>query len=222
MKPLPSRTRSREPDLFARHSAPYMVPATLLLVLLASLAFLLRGVWVLPAALYLVPFGFIVWFFRDPERAPGEAVVSPADGKVLSVSDDGQQARLVIFMAPTSVHVNRAPMEGTISRTAYRRGSHVPAFKKESERNERFDLELSTTAGPVGVALIAGTVARRIHPYIEPGNVVKKGDRIGLIAFGSRCELTLPGGRYEWQVAPGTWIRAGSTTVARERGKGVP
>lgn len=208
--------------MFARHSAPYMVPAAGLALLLGAMAFLLRGPWILPIVGYAPIFLFILWFFRDPERTPGADVVSPADGKVLSVDEDGTRARLVIFMAPTSVHVNRSPLEGTVAKTSYRRGSHVPAFKKESERNERFDLELSTSAGPVGIALIAGTVARRIHPYIEPGNVVKKGDRIGLIAFGSRCELTLPGGRYQWMVTPGQWIRAGSTTVARERGKGVP
>ncbi|HLE47340.1 MAG TPA: phosphatidylserine decarboxylase [Candidatus Thermoplasmatota archaeon] len=171
------------------------------------------GWWWSGAFLFTVVYGFILWFFRDPDRRIGDDVVSPADGKVLLADLGEGRPRLVIFMAPTSVHVNRSPIDGRIAKTEYRQGSHVPAFKKESERNERFDLELSTAAGPVTVALIAGTVARRIHPYVTPGNAVKKGDRIGLIAFGSRCELTLPAG-HRWTVSPGEWIKAGETTVA--------
>lgn len=202
--------------MFARGSARYLVTTFTLTAVLAVLAVFPGGLWWIGIAVWTPLFLFILWFFRDPERQPGLGIVSPADGRVLSVEDTPTERRLIIFMAPTSVHVNRAPLDGRIERTEYRMGGHVPAFKKESQRNERFDLELSTKDGPVKVALIAGTVARRIHPYVEAGNAVKKGDRIGLIAFGSRCELTLPHKRYDWVVRPGQWIKAGETTVARE------
>ncbi|MBI2079014.1 MAG: phosphatidylserine decarboxylase family protein [Euryarchaeota archaeon] len=199
--------------MFARGSSRYLSVATVLAGVFLVLAAVRGGAWWVPTVAFAFVYGFILWFFRDPERAIGEGVVAPADGKVLSTESGTDRAHLVIFMAPTSVHVNRSPLDGRILKTEYRQGSHVPAFKKESERNERFDLELSTGAGTVTVALIAGTVARRIHPYVTPGNAVKKGDRIGLIAFGSRCELTLPGG-HTWTVSPGQWIKAGETTVA--------
>lgn len=199
--------------MFARGSSRYLSVATVLAGVLLVIAALRGGLWWLAAAAYAPAFGFVLWFFRDPDRRIGEGVVSPADGKVLHTEAGEERPRLVIFMAPTSVHVNRSPVDGQITKTEYRQGSHVPAFRKESERNERFDVELSTPAGAVTVALIAGTVARRIHPYVTPGNAVKKGERIGLIAFGSRCELTLPIG-HKWTVTAGEWIRAGETTVA--------
>ena len=200
--------------MFARHSGRYLVSAIGLALLLAALAVLLRGPWVYPAIAYAPILAFILWFFRDPERTIGTDVVSPADGKVLFATHDADASRLVIFMPPTGVHVNRAPLSGEVVRTSYRRGSHVPAFRKESERNERFDVQFRTPDGDVHIGLIAGTVARRIHPYIGPGNALKKGDRIGLIAFGSRCDLSLPPGRYRWKVGPGDRVKAGETTVA--------
>lgn len=187
-----------------------------LLVVFVGLAATQKGPWMVTPVAYLPLLGFLLWFFRDPNRVPGDGIVSPADGKVLRAEESSNGGRLTIFMAPTSVHVNRAPQDGRVVRTEYRRGAHVPAFRKDSGRNERFDLDLETPQGVFHIALIAGTVARRIHPYVEPGNAVKKGDRIGLIAFGSRCELVMPGGRHRWVVAPGQWVKAGQTTIARE------
>lgn len=203
--------------MFARGSGRYLLPALGLFAVLVGAWLLVGGSWWIPLAAYAPLVLFVLWFFRDPERRIGEGVVSPADGKVLVAEERPDGARLSIFMPPTGVHVNRAPLAGAVERTEYRRGSHVPAFRKESERNERFDLDIRTAQGPVHVALIAGTVARRVHPYILPGNDIKKGERIGLIAFGSRCDLTLPPGRFRWRVAPGDRVRAGETTVATER-----
>jgi phosphatidylserine decarboxylase len=200
--------------MFARGSFRYLAITFAVTIVLTALGVLKGGFWWIGLGAWVVPFGFILWFFRDPERTPADGIVSPADGRVLAI-EESPSPRLIIFMAPTSVHVNRSPMDGTVVRTEYRQGGHVPAFKKESQQNERFDLELSTPDGPVTVALIAGAVARRIHPYVAAGNAVKKGDRIGLIAFGSRCELVLPGSGYRWVVRPGQWIKAGATTVAR-------
>lgn len=202
--------------MFARGSFRYLATSLFLVALLTLGALWLQPQFWLAVGLALLAFLFLLWFFRDPERSVGEEVVSPADGKVLAVDAGPHEARLTIFMAPTSVHVNRCPLSGRIEQLTYHRGGHVPAFKKESERNERLELDLSTGKGPVRVRLIAGTVARRIHPYVTPGAEVKKGDRIGLIAFGSRCELVLPGSAFRFTVEPGTWVKAGETTVARE------
>lgn len=202
--------------MFARGSGRYLAVGMALLLALLGLAVTQRGPWLVTPFAYLPFLGFLLWFFRDPDRVPGEGIVSPADGKVLGVQETPHGSKLSIFMAPTSVHVNRAPQDGRVVRTEYRRGSHVPAFRKDSQRNERFDLDLETARGVCHIALIAGTLARRIHPYVEPGNAIKKGDRIGLISFGSRCELVLPQGRHRWVVAPGQWVKAGQTTIARE------
>ncbi len=203
--------------MFARGSAKFLVPLLVITATIVTVAAVFPNVigWA-GAGVMLALFLFNLWFFRDPERSPGEGVVSPADGKVLAVVENDAETRLTIFMTPVSVHVNRAPMAGRIQAVEYHQGSHVPAFNKESDRNERCEIDLSTPAGPVRVRLIAGTVARRIHPYVDPGVEVKKGDRIGLIAFGSRCELVLPPKRYRMTVAPGAWVKAGATPVAQE------
>lgn len=203
--------------MFAKGSRNYILGVVTAEALVLGVAFAARMAWLwVLAALGLAVFGLVLWFFRDPERAIGHDVVSPADGKVLYARETNGVAELAIFMTPLDVHVNRAPLDGRLQEVAHRIGGHMPAFKKESDRNERIDYHFSTTKGRVGVRLIAGTVARRIHPYLDPGSEVKKGDRIGLIAFGSRCELSLPSTHYRLVVEPGTWVKAGVTTVARE------
>lgn len=201
--------------MFAKGSARFLLPAAAIAGALAA------GSWVVPslafaAGLALLILLFFLWFFRDPERTIGPHVVSPADGRVLAVEAVGNESRLSIFMTPTSVHVNRAPVAGRIEALEYRRGAHRPAFRKESALNERLDVDLVSGTQRVRVRLIAGTMARRIHPYVTAGAEVKKGDRIGLIAFGSRCELLLPSTRYRLTVGPGDWVKAGESPVAQE------
>lgn len=202
--------------MLARGSQPWLVAAYTPPLVLAAAYVTVPNPTLLVLALALLPIAlFVTWFFRDPERSPGPDVTSPADGKVLSVYADEDQTRLVIFMTPWSVHVNRSPLDGRVARLEHKAGGHLPAFKKESERNERVELDLATRDGTARLRLIAGTIARRIHPYVRAGVEVKKGERIGLIAFGSRCDLTLPGSRFRPAVGPGDWVRAGETTVAR-------
>lgn len=201
----------------ARGSARYLALGFAAFLVALAIARIEPFAWPF-AALSLLACLFMLWFFRDPERHPGPGVVSPADGRVIYATHDADATKLAIFMSPVDVHVNRAPLDGRVSAIEYHRGGHVPAFKKESERNERLEVDLSTSHGPVRVKLIAGTVARRIHPYLSPGAAVKKGDRIGLIAFGSRCELILPPHHYRLLVGPGAIVKAGQTTVAEEVG----
>ncbi|MEU0083050.1 phosphatidylserine decarboxylase [Streptomyces sp. NPDC006274] len=159
----------------------------------------------------------MLWFFRDPEReiAPGR-VISPADGVVQSIMPwkDGR-TRVAIFMSPLNVHVNRAPLAGTVTSVEHIPGGFVPAFNKESENNERVVWHFDTELGDIEMVQIAGAVARRIVPYIPQGTKVEQGDRIGLIRFGSRVDIYLPEG-VDVAVEVGQTTTAGVTRIDRD------
>ncbi|HVN75402.1 MAG TPA: phosphatidylserine decarboxylase [Thermoanaerobaculaceae bacterium] len=176
-------------------------------------------------ALFLVVALACVAFFRDPQRrsdAPPEAVLAPADGKVLTVGrspaalgERGLPTQISIFMSPANVHVNRAPAEGTVLEARHVRGKKLPAFRdKASELNEHSFVVIEGARGTVGYKQIAGAVARRVVCDLEPGQSVTRGQRVGLIKFGSRVDLFLPGDAAV-TVAPGQRTRAGVTEVAR-------
>ncbi|HXI02125.1 MAG TPA: phosphatidylserine decarboxylase, partial [Candidatus Saccharimonadales bacterium] len=171
-------------------------------------------------ALPILAAAFVAFFFRDPERQapPGEEqVVSPADGKVVEIVEQsaGQEGRIAIFLSLFNVHVNRAPVSGRVSKVTYRPGSFKPAYdERASSVNERNTLELAAPAGSFGVSQIAGVVARRIRCFKSPGDDVRRGERIGYIAFGSRTELTLPR-EATITVSVGQTVRGGETVVAR-------
>ncbi|ASY31997.1 MULTISPECIES: phosphatidylserine decarboxylase [unclassified Streptomyces] len=159
----------------------------------------------------------MLWFFRDPEREISEGrVISPADGVVQSVMPwkDGR-TRVAIFMSPLNVHVNRAPLAGTITSVEHVPGGFVPAFNKESENNERVVWHFDTELGDIEMIQIAGAVARRIVPYVPSGTKVEQGERIGLIRFGSRVDLYLPEG-VEVAVEVGQPTLAGVTRIDRD------
>ena len=163
-------------------------------------------------SLLLTPLGLgFLLFFRDPERPVGDQVVSPADGRVLWV--DGKVGRVSIFMNLHNVHVNRAPLGGVVETMKYRTGGHVAADREEAVANERLETRLVTSLGPVRLTQISGAIARRIVPYVRSGERVRKGQRIGLIRFGSRVEVSLPPG-LRIVVARGDRVRAGETTIA--------
>jgi phosphatidylserine decarboxylase len=164
-------------------------------------------------------------FFRDPARAsdaPPDVVLSPADGKVLSVGNApaviagmGLPRQVSIFMSPANVHVNRAPISGTVREARHTRGSKFPAYRdKASELNEHSFVLLEGAFGAVAYKQIAGALARRVVCDLTPDQVVTRGDRVGLIKFGSRVDLFLPPS-VRVAVAPGERTRAGVTVVAR-------
>lgn len=165
--------------------------------------------WALAAAPLAALTGGMLWFFRDPEREPGTGrVLAPADGVVQSIDPwpDGR-TRVAIFMSPLNVHVNRAPLAGTVTSVEHVAGGFLPAFNKDSDQNERVVWHFKTALGDVEMVQIAGAVARRIVPYLTSGAKVAKGDRVGLIRFGSRVDLYLPEG-----VSPA--VSVGERTVA--------
>jgi phosphatidylserine decarboxylase len=183
--------------------------------------------WYVVAVLLIAAACFSLFFFRDPDRAcdsePGVAC-SPADGKVITVghapaelAEAGLPKQLSVFMSVFDVHVNRAPLDGTLSAYSYHPGRKFAAFKdKASLHNEQ---NLSVWEGPQGrIALkqIAGLVARRIVFDHETGAELRRGDRIGLIRFGSRVDVFLPEDA-DILVEVGQRVRAGATPVARVR-----
>ncbi|MFD5033345.1 phosphatidylserine decarboxylase [Streptomyces sp. NPDC058220] len=159
----------------------------------------------------------MLWFFRDPEREITEGrVISPADGVVQSIMPwkDGR-TRVAIFMSPLNVHVNRAPLAGTVTSVEHIPGGFVPAFNKESENNERVVWHFDTELGDIEMVQIAGAVARRIVPYLPQGTKVEQGERIGLIRFGSRVDIYLPEG-VDVAVEVGQTTTAGVTRIDRD------
>lgn len=168
--------------------------------------------------------GFCLYFFRDPERVPPATpglALAPADGKVVSVARAVPPAelglgpeprwRVAIFLSVLDVHVNRVPVDGTVTRIAYRAGAFVNAsLDKASDENERNALALRLADGrDVAVVQIAGLIARRILCDVREGDMVTAGDRFGIIRFGSRTDLYLPPG-----VPP--LVREGQTMVGGE------
>ena len=157
----------------------------------------------------------ILWFHRDPERSPPPSgIVAPADGRVSTVRRENGRVRIAVFMNVTDVHVNRAPAPATVENVEHVPGGHLPAFHKESERNERVHVD----CGRYEVTLVAGAVARRIHPYVSAGDELDRGERIGHISFGSRVDVLLPAG-YEPEdvrVSEGQHVRAGETVLVAE------
>ncbi|MUW15597.1 phosphatidylserine decarboxylase [Halorubrum sp. CBA1125] len=157
----------------------------------------------------------VVWFHRDPDRAPPDAegiAVAPADGTVSVVREEGTRLRVGVFMNVTDVHVNRAPLPGTVREVRHRPGANRPAFDKESDRNEQVAIDF----GEYELLVIAGWFARRIHPAVEPGDAVDRGERVGHVSFGSRADVVLPPDvdRDDLLVAEGDAVRAGETILA--------
>ncbi|MBN2065665.1 MAG: phosphatidylserine decarboxylase [Candidatus Thermoplasmatota archaeon] len=168
--------------------------------------------------LLLLTMWFLV-FFRDPERTVGKGIVAPADGAIRSITttteNDQPYTCISTFMNIHNVHVNRMPLDGTVEEMTRVPGSHLPAFTKESEKNERVVITLDTSIGRVKVVQIAGTVARRIVPYIKKGDMLKKGQRIGIIRLGSRVDIYLPTKAIKHlTVRVADHIRAGEDTLA--------
>ena len=155
---------------------------------------------------------FMVIFFRDPERKvtiSDAYMISPADGTIIDIRD----RKICIFMFLQNVHVNRAPISGKIREITYKKGGYLPAFCKDSERNERNEFIIDSKYGDVQVTQIAGIVARRIVTYSSVNETVEQGQRIGMIRFGSRVDVTIPHD-FDITVCKGERVLAGKTVIA--------
>jgi phosphatidylserine decarboxylase len=164
---------------------------------------------------------FFLWFFRDPQRkvptGPGE-IVSPGDGVVTEAdwieTSSGSRFRLSIFLSVFDVHVNRSPVAGTVKAVEHREGSFVNAMKPESVvMNEQTLVVIDAGGYEVSYKQIAGLLARRIVSTVKVGDRVERGQRVGLIKFGSRVDVLMPADAVP-RVKNGTRVRGGSTILA--------
>ena len=210
-----------------------------LIALAIALFFLLFLDWEIIGWPLLGLTAFVFAFFRDPERVVPQtpaAIIAPADGLVSLIAQveppaelraagddgagltDGLVTRISIFMSVFDVHINRAPIGGTVRRVIYIPGKFLNAdLDKASEENERQHILIERSDGlTLGFTQIAGLVARRIVPFVKPGDVVAAGQRVGLIRFGSRVDVYLPAGT-EPRIVLGQKVVAGETVLA-ERG----
>ena len=168
---------------------------------------------------------FGLFFFRNPDRsceAPPNVACSPADGRIIAVDDApeelaerGLPRRISVFMSVFNVHVNRAPLDGELVEYRYNPGKKVSAFKeKASLANEQNLSVWETPVGRIAFKQIAGSIARRIVFDHAVGDTVRRGDRVGLIRYGSRVDIFLPANA-EILVQLGDRVRAGASSVAR-------
>jgi phosphatidylserine decarboxylase len=187
---------------------------------LAGMLLAWRGWWLAALGLWLLG-GFVLFFFRDPERvapATAGAILSPADGRVLDVDQTSwqgtPQTRVSIFLSLFDVHVNRAPIAGTITRAEYRPGRfHLASRRRASQENERNEIVVEGEGTRVVFRQIAGLLARRIEFWRKPGDQLARGERVGMIRFGSRVEVFFDP-QCRLQVRRGAQVRAGTTILA--------
>ena len=177
-----------------------LIELAVLLVLLLFSAFFL-------AFILLVLTAFTIFFFRDPPRKIEEGIVSPADGKIDFVGE----RRIEIFMSPFDCHVNSAPVSGRIQKIVYKEGRFIPAYRREDSA-EKNEILIRNEKGTFKVTQIAGFFARRISCYVKEGDWVEKGEKIGMIKFGSRVCLDLPAS-YRITRRIGEKVKAGETVA---------
>jgi len=186
--------------------------------------------WFATPAWALVPgllAGFFLWFFRDPERVIPDAagaVVSPGDGKVTDVSfvtvGGEKQARLSIFLSVFDVHVNRSPIAGVVREVRYQPGKFLNAMNQASaEQNEQNIVRVEGDGQVVVFKQIAGLLARRIVFHPKVGDRLERGQRVGLIKFGSRVDVLCDAGA-ALQVKVGDRVRGGASVLAYLQPKG--
>jgi phosphatidylserine decarboxylase len=186
----------------------------------AVLVLLVTGNWawtIVPVLLAC----FFFWFFRDPKRpVPVEAglVVSPADGKITEVAriqtPGGERIRLSIFLSVFDVHVNRSPIAGRVREIRYQKGQYLNALNPDSaEKNEQNVVTVQGEEFDVSFKQIAGLLARRIVFRFRVGDFVERGERVGLIKFGSRVDVVLPGHAHV-RVVLGQRVKGGASVLA--------
>ncbi|MFQ5449089.1 MAG: phosphatidylserine decarboxylase family protein [Nitrospinaceae bacterium] len=200
----------------AKEGAPFIAPLGIL-----TLAFLAASMFWAALVLGLL-FLFVLYFFRDPERAitdDPKAVVSPADGKIVEITREADPfegktyIRVSIFLSVFNVHINRIPIAGQIEKTRYNPGKFLAAFNhKASLDNEQNTLMIRKENTEVLVKQIAGLIARRIVCWAKEGDRYQTGQRFGLIRFGSRVDLMVPE-KTRLVIKHGDTVRGGSSII---------
>jgi len=201
--------------MIVRDAFRFLIP----LFILAAASFLLA--WVSFGVFLLLLIAYVAFFFRNPPRTiPGDPsiIVSPADGKVVKIDRVGGVTKLSIFLSLFDVHVNRSPIAGRIEAVDYRKGTFKAAYNNAaSVENERNVIMVRNGKINIVFTQIAGVVARRIVFWKRVGDIVEKGELVGLIRFGSRVDILFPAGT-EVTVAVGDRVRGGASPIGRIHG----
>lgn len=205
-------------SVIVREGLPFIIPLGIF-----TLIFSIFGI-IWTASVFFIATCFVTWFFRNPEREfpdTAKAVISPADGEVIRIDNvvendflKGPAQKISVFMNVFDVHVNRIPYSGTVAEIEYNKGNFFSAnLDKASELNERNSILIMTDDGKKILTIqIAGLIARRIECWVKEGMHVRKGERFGLIRFGSRVELFLPPDAII-SIRVGDRVRAGETPI---------
>jgi phosphatidylserine decarboxylase len=175
--------------------------------------------------------GFMAYFFRDPERQvpqDQDLVVSPADGRVMIAGPSdrrwappGDWKQITIFLSPMDVHMNRAPVSGRITHVHYRPGKFLPAYNEGSNDNEFNEVWIDANGRAIVFRQVVGLLARRIVCRVEEGQMLERGQRVGLMKFGSRMDVFLPMDA-TLLVSVGDRVVGGETVIATFRSSGAP
>jgi phosphatidylserine decarboxylase len=200
--------------------------AAVLLVAAVLIGWLTTPGWATPCLVFAA---FFLWFFRDPERVipdVSSAIVSPADGKVTNISkttvEDKEWTRISIFLSVFDVHVNRSPVAGVIRDVRYQRGSFLNAMSEKcGDLNEQNIVTVESAGQTVIFKQIAGLLARRIVFTKKPGDVLRRGERVGMIKFGSRTDI-LVDATAKIQVSKGDRVKGGATVLGYFQPVGDP
>jgi phosphatidylserine decarboxylase len=205
-------------SIIVREGLPFIIPLGIF-----TLVFSLFGI-VWAASIFFIVTCFVAWFFRNPEREfadVAKAVISPADGEIIKIENvvendflEGPAQKISVFMNVFNVHVNRIPYTGTVGTIEYNKGNFFSAnLDKASELNERNSVVIKTDdGGKILTVQIAGLIARRIECWVKEGMHVRKGERFGLIRFGSRIEVFLPPDAII-SIRVGDKVKAGETLI---------
>jgi phosphatidylserine decarboxylase len=188
-----------------------------------ALAWGIAGAWLVALPFFLLA-GFFLFFFRDPDRlspSDDEAVLSPADGRVLVAGSaiaesapPGSWQQVSIFLSPMDVHVNRIPVTGRVTRVSFKPGRFLPAYRHDAgTTNERSEIWIDHCGQMIVARQIVGMLARRVVCRVATGTEVRAGDRFGIMKFGSRMDVFLPP-EATITVAVGDTVRGGETVIA--------
>ena len=205
-------------SIIVREGLPFIIPLGIF-----TLIFSIFGI-IWTASIFFIATCFVTWFFRNPEREfpdGAKSIISPADGKIIKIENvvendflKGPTRKISIFMNVFDVHVNRIPYSGTVADIEYNKGHFFSAnLDKASELNERNSVLIKTDDGKkILTVQIAGLIARRIECWVKEGMHVRKGERFGLIRFGSRLDVFLPPDAII-SIRVGDRVRAGETLI---------
>ena len=207
-----------------RSGIPFIGGALVAAAIVAAAGYIL---WTVP---FVILAAFFLYFFRDPDRTvptPPGAVVSPADGRVMIAgpsdgrwSPPGSWKQITIFLSPMDVHINRSPVDGRVTRVDYRPGKFLPAYNVGSNDNELNEIWVDHGGQTVVFRQVVGILARRIVCRVREGETLARGQRVGLMKFGSRMDVFLPMDA-EVLAKVGEHVVGGETVIARLTARGA-